>query len=547
MMIYKAINRIVYPLLGCLLLTACIENDIPYPYREGSITEFALEGQKGNTDIDKTLGTISVEVGDDVDIRSLRIEKLVVTNDANIVVDSSKCVDYKNFPQIGFASLDSLSKAADTRVNFTSPVSMLLKTYQEYSWKITVNQVINRELEISGQIGGEPVIDVHNKQVIIYVVKTQRLDKIVVKKMQLGGSVAKVEPEPTTVTDFSRPQTFTVTRFGEKETWKVIVLHSDDDAVSGGESFAMTKQIVVSGGVQEGKTPVVEYKEKASTTWTALSANNVVVKGTTYTATITGLKASTTYVYRVSVDGTASEEKEVTTAAEIVLTNGGFEDWYKDDKVWNPWLQSGTSFWDTGNKGATTLGESNSVPTDDTSTGTGKAAKLESKFIGLGSAGKFAAGNIFSGTYVRTDGTNGVLSFGRSFTSYPTALKIHYKYTSAIINKTGDADYTYLKDRPDSCSIYIALTDWSEPLEIRTKKSERKLFDKNDKNIIAYGEFVSGKSTSAYVEQTIKLDYRYQRVPKYIVVVASASKYGDYFTGGEGSTLWIDDFELVYE
>ncbi|MDE6555420.1 MAG: PCMD domain-containing protein, partial [Duncaniella sp.] len=27
---------------------------------------------------------------------------------------------------------------------------------------------------------------------------------------------------------------------------------------------------------------------------------------------------------------------------------------------------------------------------------------------------------------------------------------------------------------------------------------------------------------------------------------ASASKAGDYFLGGEGSTLWIDDFELVY-
>nr|MBP7194040.1 PCMD domain-containing protein [Bacteroides sp.] len=24
-------------------------------------------------------------------------------------------------------------------------------------------------------------------------------------------------------------------------------------------------------------------------------------------------------------------------------------------------------------------------------------------------------------------------------------------------------------------------------------------------------------------------------------------KYGDYFSGGTGSTMWLDDFELVYE
>ena len=66
-------------------------------------------------------------------------------------------------------------------------------------------------------------------------------------------------------------------------------------------------------------------------------------------------------------------------------------------------------FWDTGNKGATTLGSSNTIPTGDTSNGTGKAAKLESRFVGVAGIGKFAAGNIFAGSYVRTDGTNGVL------------------------------------------------------------------------------------------------------------------------------------------
>ena len=60
-------------LLGCLFsLFSCIENDIPYPYQEGNITDFAVEGQIDNSlSIDKTKGTVVVEVSDAVDITSL--------------------------------------------------------------------------------------------------------------------------------------------------------------------------------------------------------------------------------------------------------------------------------------------------------------------------------------------------------------------------------------------------------------------------------------------------------------------------------------------
>lgn len=535
-------------LLGCLFsLFSCIENDIPYPYQEGNITDFAVEGQIDNSlSIDKTKGTVVVEVSDAVDITSLQIQKLQVTNNAHIAIDSSRCVDYENFPTVGFSSLDSLPKSADTRVDFTSPVSVLLQTYQDYPWTITVNQTINRTVVVSNQIG-DPVIDVANKQVVVYVAKNQPLDQIEVTEMKLGGSAGLVVPDPTTITDFSRPQTFEVTRFGVTETWKVTILHSDEESVATGNSFPMVHQIRVSGTVQVGKTPVIEYKEKSASDWQTLSESSITVAGTTYTAFITGLKANTTYVYRTTVDGVAGSEEECTTASEVALTNGSFDDWYKDGNVWNPWSETGVSFWDTGNKGAATLGESNSVPTSDTSNGSGQAVKLESRFVGLLGIGKFAAGNIFTGSYVRTDGTNGVLSFGREFNTYPTGLKFQYKYNSETINKSGDSDYEYLLNRPDSMHIYVALTDMSEPYEIRTKKSDRQLFNKNDKSIIAYGEFISAETVTSYKEYTIQLDYRSYRKPKYIIIVASASKYGDFFTGGEGSTLYLDEMELLYE
>ena len=154
---------------------------------------------------------------------------------------------------------------------------------------------------------------------------------------------------------------------------------------------------------------------------------------------------------------------------------------------------------------------------------------------------------MYTGNYLRTEGTNGVLNFGKQFTQRPTRLKGYFKYTSVEINKSND-EMKYLIGQPDTCQIFIALGDWSEPVEIRTKPSDRKLFDKNDPHIIAYADMYSGKSVTEYTPFTLELEYRdTDRIPTYIVIVASASKYGDYFTGGDGSVLFLDDFTLEYD
>jgi len=45
----------------------------------------------------------------------------------------------------------------------------------------------------------------------------------------------------------------------------------------------------------------------------------------------------------------------------------------------------------------------------------------------------------------------------------------------------------------------------------------------------------------------LPLVYRNDRTPEYIVIVAAASRYGDYFTGAVGSVLKVDEFQLVYD
>lgn len=549
------IKKTIYFLACLLLVSACkIENDIPYPIVEGSITAFETEGQcdaSGNsstqTTINKTDRTVTLYVDDTVDLTQLRITKLTVSNDATLVIEPSVCNNYEKFPTTGFESLDQLPVSSDTRVNFSKTVELILHTYQDYEWKINVTQIINREIILENQIGNAIVDDI-NRNVIVYIAQEQPLDKIKVTSFDLGGPHGNVAPDPTAseTFDFSKPVTFQVQQGWEEtsQTWTVYVYHSDEEASNEANVFARATSATLSGSVQSGKQPTIEYKKENESNWNTVSENDIEIKGTSYTATLKGLEPGTTYQYCIKISGSTDHNSTFTTAPATPLTDGSFDNWNQDGKLWNPWSTGSESFWDTGNKGAITISDSNSIPTNETCNGSGQAASLESKYLVL----KFASGNIFTGSYVKTVGTNGVLSFGQPFTSFPSKLRINYKYTSATIDKIGEDALAYLKGRPDSCHIYIALTDWDEPLEIRTRPSERQLFDKNDSHVIAFAEYIGGNSDTQYQQKDLVLNYRYtDRTPKYILVVASASKYGDYFTGGVGSKLLIDNFELIYE
>ena len=90
-------------------------------------------------------------------------------------------------------------------------------------------------------------------------------------------------------------------------------------------------------------------------------------------------------------------------------------------------------------------------------------------------------------------------------------------------------------------------SQWS--VVVKTSAANRRLFDRTEPRVIAYGEHVMETATSGedMVQVTIPLDYaRTDARPVNIIFVASASRYGDYFCGCEGSTMWLDDIELVY-
>lgn len=292
-------------------------------------------------------------------------------------------------------------------------------------------------------------------------------------------------------------------------------------------------------------------------------------EGTNFEIKLNELQHSTDYEYRAFADNdgngnafTSGIIYSFTTEVAKQLPNSGFEEWCQPSKAILPAATESELFWDSGNHGSTTMGENyNITKSDATVKNSGNySARLSSQFVGIGIIGKFAAGNIFTGKYLATDGTDGVLGWGRGFTSRPKSLTGYVKYNPVKIdNITADAKAKgCVEGENDKGHIYVALlTDYTEtyngttfPMVIKTKSSDRRLFDKNGSNVIAYGEWTCQEATSSDNAMTafeIPLTYKRTDVkPTAILVVCSASYWGDYFSGGNGSVMYIDDFKLNY-
>lgn len=288
------------------------------------------------------------------------------------------------------------------------------------------------------------------------------------------------------------------------------------------------------------------YRKKGETSWTNIEA----VKGedgVTFTAKLTGLEDGTEYQYQALAGNTPSAVVcSFTTEEAAQLPNSGFENWSGSSPLW-VYGEGEAMFWDSGNKGSSKMNINVTTYIDRVGLNGGKrAAQLKSQFVGVGSLGKFAAGNLFTGEFIDVENmTQGILDFGREFTSRPSELSIWYRATLGTIDHSETVDAP--KGIQDTAIVYVALTDWDKPIEVHTK-DKTTLFSKDDSKIIAYGELIIDGNVNAWTEHKIKLEYRRKDVkPKYILVVASASKYGDYYTGSTGSTMWLDDLELIYE
>lgn len=547
-----------YLLMG--LMTAfmsCIENDLPYPYIELYITKVEGDGFTMREPIENTSRTVYIDLEETTDIENVVITDVAYTQDAKLSTELEGVFD------------------------LTVPLKSTLYLYQSYDWQIIAEQSISRNFTVEGQIGPER-IDAELRTVEVDVnEETVDLSNITITSMKLAADgVTTYSPtlESLNERDFSQGVVLvSVTSHDRTQTWSIRLYAIEASVTLTADVWGCVAWLSGVGDTTDPSDCYFKYREVGSDTWLRVDSSSAT--GGVFEAQIGGLTPETEYEFVAYVGELNSDIEKHTTESTPSLPNSGFEEWQTISKTIYPYLVS--EYWATGNVGSTYIGSTNltSGDNEDTAPNTSGtySAKLESKSI----LSYFAAGNIFTGTFVKVDIPNGVIAVGRPFTNRPLRLEGYAKYISGeVTTHTSDkwGSSKLEEGDMDQGMIYVALGVWSaedygydstgvlegtsdSPIIIDTR-AESTFFNKYSDDIVAYGERIflhDDQDAGEWQRFSIELEYRdlvnsdgsttrgRSRVPTHIVIVCSSSRYGDYYTGSTGSTMWLDDFELVYD
>lgn len=211
---------------------------------------------------------------------------------------------------------------------------------------------------------------------------------------------------------------------------------------------------------------------------------------------------------------------------------------------------------------STSWGSGNNTFTNTLCTQVTKDDSKVAKLLSTEASNTYAAGNLFLGQFeFSISSTSGTVSFGQAFTweSRPKALKL--KYAASLEKMTENyGDGLLVSGENDKARVYLCIVDWSSRREVTsgngtptgTWDPEAVNTLSGCGNIIGYASQFITESTTGDGMHSLEIPiYYYDTVTKPsstygIVISAVTSAYGDYLVGAVGTTLWVDDFELVY-
>ena len=280
--------------------------------------------------------------------------------------------------------------------------------------------------------------------------------------------------------------------------------------------------------------------------WTEMDA--VAAGNGIYTAQSTDFACEKSYTYKLIVGGVEyGKTLALTTAAGAQIPNGDMERWHTASWVL-PYGKGDSPFWLTGNEGGAMVSATLTQSSDDVRPGSAgtKSAYLKSQYASMMGIGKFAAGNLFTGTFALS-GMDGIVTFGRdfAFTAKPKSMSFWMKNNEGTINQGSQASGS------DIYTVMVIITDGTT-YSVNTKDESTFLkVDKLDSipGVIGYGYISNTDSRAEWTEETINIIYREDMKtvkPKKLVVSFTPSGYGDYFCGSTDSWMYVDDIVLNY-
>ena len=179
-----------------------------------------------------------------------------------------------------------------------------------------------------------------------------------------------------------------------------------------------------------------------------------------------------------------------------------------------------------------------------------KSGSYAAKLVTLDTSSKtsslipaLTAGSLYTGTFELNLTEGAATKFGVPYDKEPLYLKGWYKYIPGekFINGEGATkpeEVKVVEGAIDECSIMAVLYETT--------------LDEKGNNIPLTGHDINTSDRRVAVAQSFKIPFQNLEGKKYeagkdyqIAIVCSSSKKGDLFVGAGGSTLFIDDLEVI--
>lgn len=321
------------------------------------------------------------------------------------------------------------------------------------------------------------------------------------------------------------------------------------------------------------RSPVIENNRvtvmvRAETDLTALAPEFELTPGATISPASGTVRdfSSSQYYTVTSEDGNWTKEYEVSFVVGEIQTEYHFENVMSDDRYgYDVFYEidsvTGTTLqWGSGNVGFAITGVASgreSYPTNSTTDGyIGKGVKLETRETGSFGAMvgmPIASGNIFMGTFVvNLVNPLASLQLGWPFRHEPLYVSGYYKYQAGTEYQV---DGVAEPDSTDTWDVYAVFYEVTEEEPMLTAEIVSDNF--THPNIVSVALLPDSMRVEAseWTHFEIPFEMKEGKVIDQeklendgynVAIVAASSRWGNYFRGAPGSTLYIDELQLIY-